>query len=96
MKYETGEVFTKAMCFVLIGFFTPLTTSLAQWANSGEQPSKIVWIIILATCMVGSATQLLSFLSGSYADYLTKKNRNGKNGSVTTPVSTQVDTTQKP
>lgn len=73
MKLPTAVIIAKAICFVLIGVLTPLTASLAQWANSGEWPSNVVWIIILAGCGVGGATQLLSFLSSSYSDYVQTK-----------------------
>ncbi len=66
MKLDTTVVLTKGLCFVAIGFFTPLTTGLAQWANSHEWPDRLVWVIMGATCAVGAASQLLSYLSGSY------------------------------
>jgi hypothetical protein len=70
MKLDTGVVLTKGLCYVVIGGLTPLTVSLAQWANSDQWPSRLIWIITIASCGVGAATQLLSFLSGSYTDYV--------------------------
>lgn len=84
MKLETAVVATKGGCYVLIGFFTPLTVGLAQWANTGDWPSRIIWVIMGASCMVGAATQLLSFLSGSYSDYMKGRNGNG-NGAPKPP-----------
>lgn len=69
MKLDTAAIIAKAGCFLVIGFFTPLVTGLAQWANSGEWPGKIVWVVIGGSCCIGGATQLLSFLSNSYSEY---------------------------
>ena len=69
MKLETAEITAKGVCYLAIGFFTPLISGLAQWGNSGEWPGRIVWVIMGASCIVGGATQLLSFLSGSYSGY---------------------------
>lgn len=77
MKLDTSIVLAKCGCYVLIGFFTPLTVGLAQWANTGDWPPRIIWVIMGASCCVGAASQLLSFLSGSYSDYLTKRTGNG-------------------
>lgn len=63
-------IIVKGICFVLIGALTPLGAALAQWANSGEWPNAVVWIVIIGGCVVGGATQLLSFLSSAYADYV--------------------------
>jgi hypothetical protein len=88
MQLPKTVIITKAFCFVLIGALTPLAASLAQWANSGELPPKIVWIVIVAGCTVGGATQLLSFLSSSYSDYVqTKSNGNGNSGPGPTAVA---------
>lgn len=68
-KLDTAVLVAKGGCFLIIGFFTPLVSGLAQWANSGEWPGKIVWVVMAGTCCVGGATQLLSFLSNSFSDY---------------------------
>lgn len=86
MKQDTLIVFTKGFCYMAIGGLTPLTTNLAQWANSGEWPSRINWVVILGGCGVGAATQLLSFLSGSYSDYV----KGRANGSAAPGDSTAV------
>lgn len=100
MKLETVVVVAKALCYVMIGFFTPLTVALAQWANSGEWPSRIVWVVIGASCFVGAATQLLSFLSGSYSDYVANRNAPAPAPALTTDqnpakTGTVVETQQK-
>lgn len=73
MKLPTAIVIVKGFCYVLIGGLTPLASCLAQWANDGSWPPKINWVVIVAGCVVGAATQLLSFLSEAYSDYLKTK-----------------------
>ena len=70
MKLGTAVVATKGACFLIDGFTAPIIVGLAQWANTGEWPNNIVWIIILAMAIKGAASQLLSFLSSSYSDYV--------------------------
>lgn len=82
MKADTTVVIVKAGCYVVIGGLTPLSSALAQWANTGDWPPRIAWVIVLAGCGVGAATQLLSYLSGSYAEW--KKTRSGNNQPTTT------------
>jgi hypothetical protein len=55
------------------GFTAPIIVALAQWANTGEWPSNVVWVIIGAMAINGAASQLLSFLSSSYSDYVQTK-----------------------
>lgn len=74
MKLPTAVIIAKACCFVFIGGMTPLATGLGQWVDSGAWPPAINWVVILAGCVVGAATQLLSFLSSSYSDYVQTKN----------------------
>jgi hypothetical protein len=83
MKPDTTVMVLKGACYVLIGFFTPLTVGLAQWANSDQWPSRLIWIIMGASCMVGAASQLLSYLSGSYSDFV-KGRANGSGGPTDT------------
>lgn len=85
MKLESGVIIAKGSCYVIIGGLTPLASALAQWANSGEWPPRIVWVVIASGCIVGGATQLLSFLSGSYSDYAAKRASNG-NSQQTAPI----------
>lgn len=73
MRLPTAVIIAKAAAYVLIGALTPLAASLAQWANSGEQPNGVMWIVIVAGALVGGATQLLSFLSSAYSDYVQTK-----------------------
>jgi len=69
MKLDTGVIITKGVCYVVAGAGANLATSLAQWANSGEWPAKIQWIVIIVGACVGAATNMLSFLSGSFGSY---------------------------
>lgn len=60
----------KALCYLTIGVFTPWAASLAQWVNSGESPSRIIWLgVILPASAVGGASQLLAFLSSSFGKF---------------------------
>jgi len=71
-KHETLILCIKAFAFVGIGFLTPLTTALTQYQASEKWPAPIVWIVVLALCLIGAFAAILSFLSGSYADYKNK------------------------
>lgn len=77
MKLETLVILAKMFCFIVIGAGTPTATALAQWANSGEWPQPIQWVLIAVGALVGGCTQLLSFLSNSYDAYLKEKKANG-------------------
>lgn len=69
MKQDTAVLIVKGVCYTLIGGLTPFASSLSQWANDGAWPEKINWVVIISGALVGAATQLLSFLSSSYANY---------------------------
>ncbi len=84
MRQDTAIVICKGLCYVFIGGLTPLTVSLAQWVNSGDSPSMMAWIVVIASCGVGAATQLLSYLSGSYSDYVKGRINGSSNPSDTT------------
>src|SRR5689334_7293083 len=86
IKQDTAVVVIKGFCYVVIGGLTPLGASLAQWANSDTWPSKLIWITIIGSCSVGAATQLLSYLSGSYSDYV----KGRANGSALSTDTTQM------
>lgn len=73
MRLPTLVIIVKGLCYVAIGALTPLSASLAQWANSGEWPNRTVWVVIISGSIVGGATQLLSFLSSAYSDYVQTK-----------------------
>lgn len=62
------------MAYVLVGAFTPWSAGLAQWANSGEWPPRIIWIgVILPMSIVGGGSALLAFLTNSFGQYEQQK-----------------------
>lgn len=70
MKLDTAIVFSKGIAHVLVGVFTPWSAALAQWINSGEWPSRIVWIgVILPSSVVGGASAWNAFVSGAWQEY---------------------------
>lgn len=77
MKLETVIILTKAFCVVIEGVCLGLTAGLAQWTTGGENPSRIAWIVILASSVLNGASKLGSFLSGSFNKYLEQRNGNG-------------------
>ena len=77
MKLDTIAVITKGLCYVIMGGLTPLSTGLAQWVDSGEWPPRINWLIIIAGCFVGAATQMLAFLSQSFGQLQAAARTNG-------------------
>ena len=73
MKLETVIVVTKGLCYFVVGGLAPLSVGLAQWANTGEWPPRIIWIVIIGGCVSGAFNNLLSFLSGSFSDYMASR-----------------------
>lgn len=69
MKSDTIILWFKAFCYVVVGAGSAMITSLGQWANSGEWPNKINWVMIITGAAVGGASQLLSFFSSAWSDY---------------------------
>lgn len=77
MKLNTGIVIIKGLAFVTVGVGTSLATSLAQYVNTGEWPSRIAWWgVVIPACAVAAANSVLSFLSGSFAQYKAERNGN--------------------
>jgi len=87
MKLETGIVLAKGLCFVTIGACAPMSTALAQYANTGDWPSRIVWTVIIIASITGGATQLLSFLSGSFTNYMQGRTPTGNTQFISKPPS---------
>lgn len=72
---ETVVVAVKALCVLTIGIGTALSTSLAQYANTGEWPSKIVFFgVVIPSCMVAGGNALYAYLSGSFVNYKNARN----------------------
>lgn len=77
MKLETVIIITKGICFAGIGATAPLATGLAQWADTGEWPPRINWVVIIGICLGSMFNSLLGFLSGSFTDYMNTRKANG-------------------
>ncbi len=77
IRMETYIVIAKGAAHLIVGIFTPWSAALAQWVNSGDWPTRIVWIgVILPASAVGGSSALLAFLSGSYQTYQKLKQDN--------------------
>lgn len=85
MKVDSVVLLSKAACYLIIGLCAPLGASLAQWANSGESPSRVTWVVIIGACLTGGATQMLSFFSQSYGNWKAGQT-NGSPATETKPV----------
>ncbi len=70
MKTDTFLLSAKALCYLVIGAGTPMSSALAQWANSHEWPDKITWVVVIIGSTVGGASSMLAFFSGAYSDYV--------------------------
>ena len=79
MKLDTSILVTKGSCFLLAAVSLQFGQALAQWANSGDHPSTLQWYIIAAGCVGAGANSIISFLSGSYSDYV-KARSTGEHG----------------
>lgn len=96
MKLDTGILLTKGSAFVIAAVCLSLGTALAQWANSGEWPGKIVWVVIMANAVGQGANALISFLSGAYADYVRGRTTNGgSSGSDTAMLARKISADPK-
>ena len=74
MKFNTWILIGKGICFFIVGFFTPMSSSLAQYANTGDWPAKIVWWgVVIPACMIGGASALQAYFSTSFATYKAEK-----------------------
>jgi len=87
MKLETGIVIAKGTAYVGAGFCTALVTNLGQWANSGEWPPKINWVVIIGGAVGAGFINLLSFLSGSFTNYMQGRTPTGNTQFISKPPS---------
>lgn len=69
MKIATFVIVNKWVSFLVIGGLGPLVSGLGQWIDTGEWPPKLNWVVIIAGCFIGMATQNLAFLSQSFGNY---------------------------
>ncbi len=101
MKTSTADtlvIVMKGFAFVVIGVFTPWTGALSQWINSGTWPEKIIWVgVVLPMSMIGGASALVAFTSGSWQTYQQqrKANESGQD-QVTTVTPTTTAENQPP
>lgn len=73
-KLETFVIATKGFCHAVLGVGVPLGVSLAQYANTGDWPSKIVWWgVVVPACAVGLANSLLAWTGSSFKTYMDDK-----------------------
>jgi hypothetical protein len=78
-KLDTFIVVSKGFAYLIVGIFSPWIAALGQWANSGEWPSRIVWVgVILPLSAIGGATQWLAFCSSSWKDYKDQRDNGGQ------------------
>lgn len=90
MKLPTAVIIAKGICYLTIGIATPLATSLAQYANTGEWPSRITWWgVVIPACAIGASSQVLAFLSNSFGDYQKKMNGGSELPAVGMPANPQ-------
>lgn len=84
MRADTAIIFIKAFCYCAIGAGTPAGVAVAQWLTDKKVPTTLDWMSVAIGAGVGSATQLLSYLSGSYSDYVKgRANGSARSGDTT-------------
>lgn len=69
MKLDDAVIITKGACALTRGMLIPLGAGLSQWVNSGDWPSTLVWIVVIAGCLIGGANSLSDFLSQAFGNY---------------------------
>ena len=72
MKLDTFIVVSKCAAFVAGGFCVNLVTSLGQWTNSGQAPSKLEWVVIILGASGSALISYVTFTSTAVADYQRK------------------------
>ena len=96
MKLSTVIIITKGTCYFVIGGLAPLSVGLAQWANTGEWPPRIIWIVIIGGCVSGAFSNLLSFLSGAFSEYMQGRPAQPAQPPLTSPPADATVPTSKP
>ena len=72
MKQETFILVTKCAAYVVGGFCVNAVTSLSQWTNSGQTPSKLEWAVIILGAGGSALISYVTFTSTALADYQRK------------------------
>lgn len=84
MKADTTIIFLKAACYMMIGAGTPASVAVAQWLTANKNPTLLDWVSVALGAGIGMSTQLLSYLSGSYSDYVKgRANGSAQHGDTT-------------
>lgn len=84
MRLETVILILKGLSATLTGIFTPWAGALAQWIGDGSWPPKIIWIgVIMPLSIIGGASALNAFLSGSFSNYMKSRNETGNTQIIT-------------
>ena len=83
MKQETVSMLIKGIAAVGAAIALQLANSVGQWANTGEWPETINWIMIISLTSGAGFNALWSFMSGSYSGW--QANRNGNGGTTPPP-----------
>lgn len=84
MKQDTAVIFLKAACYMIIGAGTPASVAVAQWLTEKKVPNSLDWVSVTIGAGIGMSTQLLSYLSGSYSDYVKgRANGSARSGDTT-------------
>lgn len=66
MKPGTIETAVKGTATVGAAVSLQLANSLSQWAESGESPSRLMWVVIICITIAAGWNAIISFMSGSY------------------------------
>lgn len=66
MNMDKFVFYNKWISYILIGGIGPMVAGLGQWVESGTWPPTISWICIGGGCLIGAATQNLSFFSSAW------------------------------
>lgn len=96
MKLDSFMLVSKAACYFLIGFGTPLSAGLVPWVNSHEFPDEVTWVALIIAAVVGGATSMLAFFSGTYSDYVRGRSTAGGGGSQANDTANQKPPEPKP
>lgn len=94
MNKDTAIIISKGLAYVIVGIFGPWVGALAQWANSGQEPPRIIWIgVILPLSAIGAGNAWIAFTSGSWTTYRqqSKADSSGEDQVVTTKPTTTIN-----
>ena len=97
MKLDALIVLSKGLAYVVVGVFGPWVAALAQWANSGLEPPKIIWLgVIFPLSMIGAGNAWIAFTSGSWTAYREQSKANITGQEQVTTVKPSIATADIP